>query len=63
VQSTEDEALDAYIEASLCLLGIKVAAAWRPAIKANLVATRKAAALVEAFPLSDEVDAAPVFVA
>ena len=58
---TDDEALDAYIEASLHLLGIDAAKEWRPAIKANLLATRKAAAFVEAFQLPDEADAAPVF--
>jgi Protein of unknown function (DUF4089) len=58
---SEDEALDAYIEASLRLIGIEAAAEWRPAIKANLIATRKAAALVDEFPLPDDIDAAPVF--
>ena len=57
----DDDVIDAYIAASLSLLAIDAAAEWLPTIRANLIATRQAAALVEEFHLPDDVDVAPVF--
>ncbi|WP_434052935.1 MAG: DUF4089 domain-containing protein [Roseibium sp.] len=34
---------------------------WRPVVEAHIAAIEKAAALVQSFPLNEEVEAAPVF--
>lgn len=56
---TED--LDTIIEAGCALLRIPVDPAWLPAIRQNLDVTLRLAATVDAFPLPDETDPAPVF--
>jgi hypothetical protein len=56
-----DETLDAYIEAAARALSLPIEPEWKPAIRANLQATLKHAALVDEFPLPDEVEPAPVF--
>lgn len=45
------------------VMGLTIEDDWRPAVEANMAATAKAAELVLAFPLDDDVEAAPVFVA
>ncbi len=51
------------IEAGTRLLGIPLDPTWRPTILANLEVTLRLAALVDSFPLPDEADPAPVFLA
>ena len=58
-----DETLDAYIEAAAHALSLPIEPEWKPAIRANLQATLKHAALVDEFPLPDEAEPAPVFTA
>ena len=56
-----DETLDAYIEAAARALSLPIEPEWKPAVRANLQATLKHAALVDEFPLPDEAEPAPVF--
>jgi len=56
-----DETLDAYIEAAARALSLPIEPEWKPAIRANLQATLKHAALVDELPLPDEAEPAPVF--
>ncbi len=58
---TDDERLDAMIEAGTNLLGIPLEDAWRPAIRLHLGISLGHAATVLDFPLGDEIDPAPVF--
>ena len=53
--------LDTLISAGTAVLGITVDPAWHDAVRANLEVTLSLAALVDAFPLPDEADPAPVF--
>ena len=57
----QDSDLDRLIDAGTALLGIPVDPAWREAIRANLEVTLRLAATVDAFPLPDEAEPAPVF--
>ena len=57
----QDESLDAYIEASAALLGISIAPEWKDGVKTALIATQGATKFVEAFPLDDDAEPAPVF--
>lgn len=54
-------ALEAHLDAATALLGLTVASDWRPSVLAHLSATMAAARLVEAFPLDDEAEPAPIF--
>jgi len=56
-----DETLDEFIAAAARALSLPVEPEWKPAIRANLQATLKHAALVDEFPLPDEAEPAPVF--
>jgi len=58
---TEDDGLDALIDAGTALLGIAVAPEWREQIRLHLEISLRHAARVAAFPLPDETDPAPVF--
>ncbi len=58
---TDDADLDAFIAAGTALLGIPVDPAWRDQIRADLAVTLRLAAMVDAFPLPDDADPAPVF--
>jgi len=58
---TNDADLDALIDAGTALLGITVDPAWRDAIRTNLAVTLSLSATVDAFPLPDDADPAPVF--
>lgn len=51
----------AIIDAVAPLLGLAIEPEWRDAVIANLAATARAAELVLALPLDDEVEPAPVF--
>jgi hypothetical protein len=53
--------LDDFLAAAAAALDLPLEADWRPAVKANLAVTLKHAALVEAFPLPDAAEPAPVF--
>lgn len=53
--------LDAYIDAAARLLGLSLEPAWRLAVRANLEAVLRLAALADSFPLSDEAEPAAVF--
>ncbi|TYC64100.1 DUF4089 domain-containing protein [Stappia sp. BW2] len=43
------------------VMGLTIKDDWRPVVEAHIAATQKAAELVLAFPLEDDVEAAPVF--
>ncbi len=58
---SDDEDLDAWLNANAALLGITVASEWRDSIRLHLRITRDFAQSVLAFPLPDEADPAPVF--
>ena len=53
--------LDAYIASAARLLRLPLEDAWRPAVRTNLEVTLRLAALVDAFPLPDDTEPAPVF--
>ncbi len=56
-----DAALDAWIEASAELMKLPLDPAWLPAVRQNVEVTFHLATLVDAFPLPDEAEPAPVF--
>jgi hypothetical protein len=49
------------VDAAIASAGLKVEPQWRASIDAHFEAITKAAALVMAFPLDDDVEPAPVF--
>jgi hypothetical protein len=55
--------LDQFIEAAAVAIDLPIDAAWKPAIKANLEVTLRLARLFSDFPLPDDTEPAPVFVA
>jgi hypothetical protein len=55
------DTLDNYLDAAACALDLPVELAWRPAVKANLETLLAFAALVDAFPLHEDVAPAPVY--
>jgi hypothetical protein len=55
--------LDAMVDASARALGLPLERAWRPGVKTNLELTLRLAALFTDFPLSDDAEPAPMFVA
>jgi hypothetical protein len=55
--------LDALVDASARAFGLPLEPAWRPAVKSNLDATLRLAALFMDFPLPDNAEPAPVFAA
>ena len=58
-----DAELDALIDAAAPALGLTIAPDWRGAVRANLAVSLRMAELVLEFPLDDEAEPAPVFVA
>jgi Protein of unknown function (DUF4089) len=52
---------EALITAMAALLDLEIAPEYRPAVKANLEVAVRMAALVEAVPLGDEAEPAPVY--
>ena len=61
MEPTEDATIDAYIGAAAVTLGLTIEPEWLPGVKASLMATTRATALVESFPLPDDAEPAPVF--
>lgn len=59
---TDEALLDRLIDAA-GLLGLTVEAEWREAVRAHLAVTLRLGALVADFPLPDEAEPAPVFMA
>jgi hypothetical protein len=51
------------LDAAAAALALPVEAAWKPTVKRNLEVTLRHAAAFADFPLPDEADPAPVFVA
>ena len=51
------------VDASARALALPLDRAWRPGIKSNLETTLRLAALFADFPLPDDAEPAPVFVA
>lgn len=52
---------DRHLDSGLTALGLSIDPAWRPSVRAHLAAIAKAADLVQAAKLGDDVEAAPVF--
>jgi len=61
--ATTGDPLDQFIDAAAIALDLPVEPAWKPAVKANLAVTLRFATLYAAFPLPDDAEPAPVFVA
>ena len=61
--ATPGDQLDQFIDAAAAALDLPVEPAWKPAVKANLAVTLRFATLYAAFPLPDDAEPAPVFVA
>jgi hypothetical protein len=57
------DALDTLIDASARALALPLERAWRPGVRANLELTLRLATLFTDFPLPDDAEPAPVFVA
>lgn len=57
----DDQEIDREIDVTCRQLGVPLADAWRPMVRAHLEAIRAAIALVGDFPLPDEVEQAPTF--
>jgi hypothetical protein len=55
--------LDDYIDAVSKALGLSIADAWKPAVRANLEVSLRLARLVDEFVLPDETEPANVFTA
>ena len=56
-----DDFLDGLLTASALALGLAIDPAWRESVKFNLRLVLDHAARVEAFPLTDDAEPAPVF--
>jgi 1-carboxybiuret hydrolase subunit AtzG-like len=57
------DSLDHFIDAAALTLALPVKPAWKPAVRFNLEVTLRAAGLFADFPLPDDAEPAPVFVA
>jgi hypothetical protein len=55
------DSLDDYIDAAAEALKIQIDATWKPAVRSNLQIVLQHAAKVDAFPLPDDAEPAPVF--
>jgi hypothetical protein len=55
--------LDGFIDAAAAALDLRLEAAWQDAVKANLEVTLRLARTFADFPLPDDAEPAPVFVA
>jgi hypothetical protein len=56
-----DEPLDDFIKAATVALGLPVKVEWLPAVRVNLEVTLRFGAMVDSFPLPDDLEPAPVF--
>jgi len=61
VDETQDQVLDALIDANARALELAIEAGWKPSIKANLEVTLRLGNMVAEFELPDEAEPAPVF--
>jgi hypothetical protein len=52
-----------FIDAAAQVLDLAIEPDWKPAVEANLAATLRLAASFMEFPLPDDVESAPIFVA
>ncbi len=50
-----------YVDHTAALPGLTLDPAWRPGVVAHLIVILRAAAMVDAFPLPEEVEPAPAF--
>ncbi len=57
----EQDVTEAWILSSAAMLKLPLDPAWLPAVKANVEVTFRMAALVDEFPLPDEIEPAPVY--
>jgi hypothetical protein len=55
------DSLDSFIDAAAEALKINIDDAWKPAVRTNLRGVLQHAAKVDAFPLPDDAEPAPVF--
>jgi hypothetical protein len=62
-KTSPPDLLDQFIDAAAVAIDLPIDAAWKPAIKANLEVTLRLARLFGDFPLPDDAEPAPVFVA
>ena len=53
--------LDNFIAGAAYALRLEIQPEWKPAIRANLEATLRHAALVDEFPLPDDAEQAPIY--
>jgi hypothetical protein len=60
---TAHDLLDAFVDAAAHALALPVEPAWKGAVKTNLAVTLALAASFADFPLPDDAEPAPVFVA
>lgn len=58
---TSSDPLNDYIAAAAETLGLAIADAWKPAVRANLEVTLRLARMVDEFPLPDESEPACVY--
>lgn len=58
-----DADLDAFMDSAAVILGLRIEPDWRGPVRANLAVTFRMAAMLADFPLPDEAEPAPVFVA
>ena len=63
IKPSRRDALDDFIDAAGRALDLPVEPAWQPAIKANLEVTLRLATSFADFPLPDDAEPAPIFVA
>ena len=62
-KASPPDPLDQFVDAAAVALDLPIDAAWKPAVKANLEVTLRLARLFGDFPLPDDAEPAPVFVA
>ena len=62
-KTAKRDPLDSFVDAAAHALDLKLESAWKGAVKINLEATLALAALFADFPLPDDAEPAPVFVA
>jgi Protein of unknown function (DUF4089) len=55
------DSLDSFIDAGAEALNIQIDDAWKPAVRTNLQIVLQHAAKLDAFPLPDDAEPAPVF--
>ena len=63
MNTPDSDQLDQFIDAAACLLDLPIEPAWKNAVKGHLEVTLRLAASFAEFPLPDEAEPAPVFVA